>query len=782
MKIKGILKRGLSFAMVFSMAASVLVGCGNSKKKNEESVLQKESSGSKEYVYKTEDINLDGIDFEGANICGLKSVGDKIELVATYKDGNAKVVTFNPDGTDVQSSDFSINKDEELSYVTIDNDGGFYALREAPKGGDASSEASTDEDLPTASDKFSVENKDLFIEQYDASGKVVNSFACPDKSAGGYNFNVFNLAISGDGKLYVADTEGIQEVSFDGGLKTVIDTQKSDSPYKESYFRIYDGKDNQIYAYDFGGTDNVFKFDPAKGELSEPLEELNEVTDFGISFFGGAGYDLYISTGEAIYGYSAEKKEAVKLINYIDSAIELDSGISTMTAVGDGEIVGAIPGFDYKYSLVRLTKVPTDQVKDKKIITLGGIAIDWRVSQEAIKFNRTNDEYQIKIVDYSNGENTVDGSHDEAIQKFDMDIVSGNIPDIMVFFDEQPYKKYQNKGLFYDLKPLFDKDEDLKGIKFLPNMEKAMMTDDGKLYSVFNEFLIGTVLAGQKNTGDKKTLSYKDCDDIISQTGNKYDLAFGPMDQNTALEYGIFYAGDKFVDVQNKKCAFDSDEFKKLLEFAAKFPAEIDYEKLGEDSYSNYGSGQSLFMYKQLSGYTDYRTLKRAILGDEISYIGCPNDEGVNESVIIPDWRYAISAQCECPEVAWDFLKRFWYDDFYAKRNYEYGFPVTESGLKFVADNSMDNPYTINESGEKEYYTDSYPIGGTDVKITPLKQEEVDYLTDFILSVDKVDGNDPEIKKIVTEEAAAFFSGQKSADEVAKIIQNRASIYVNESN
>lgn len=38
-----------------------------------------------------------------------------------------------------------------------------------------------------------------------------------------------------------------------------------------------------------------------------------------------------------------------------------------------------------------------------------------------------------------------------------------------------------------------------------------------------------------------------------------------------------------------------------------------------------------------------------------------------------------------------------------------------------------------------------------------------------------------EIYSIITEEAAPYFAGQKSAEETAKIIQSRVEIYVSEN-
>ena len=39
---------------------------------------------------------------------------------------------------------------------------------------------------------------------------------------------------------------------------------------------------------------------------------------------------------------------------------------------------------------------------------------------------------------------------------------------------------------------------------------------------------------------------------------------------------------------------------------------------------------------------------------------------------------------------------------------------------------------------------------------------------------------DQSIIDIVKEEAAAYFAGQKSAEDVAKLVQSKANIYINE--
>jgi hypothetical protein len=57
------------------------------------------------------------------------------------------------------------------------------------------------------------------------------------------------------------------------------------------------------------------------------------------------------------------------------------------------------------------------------------------------------------------------------------------------------------------------------------------------------------------------------------------------------------------------------------------------------------------------------------------------------------------------------------------------------------------------------------------------------YIADFYELISRADGLVEEsgpIKVIVDEETAAFFAGQKTAREVAEIIESRVQVYVNE--
>ena len=68
-----------------------------------------------------------------------------------------------------------------------------------------------------------------------------------------------------------------------------------------------------------------------------------------------------------------------------------------------------------------------------------------------------------------------------------------------------------------------------------------------------------------------------------------------------------------------------------------------------------------------------------------------------------------------------------------------------------------------------------------EIKADPLSKEETAKVMDLIKSINRAANYDEELLKIVQEESAGFLEGQKSAQEVAGIIQSRAKIYINEN-
>ena len=137
-----------------------------------------------------------------------------------------------------------------------------------------------------------------------------------------------------------------------------------------------------------------------------------------------------------------------------------------------------------------------------------------------------------------------------------------------------------------------------------------------------------------------------------------------------------------------------------------------------------------------------------------------------------------MSSKSENKEGAWEFLRYFLS---YEYQKGSYGFPTNLKLYEELKQEAMQRPYYYDENDQKVEYDASYYLDGVDIPIPPMTEEEVQEVEDFLFSLNQVTVYDDDLMNIITEEAEAYFEGQKSAKEVAAIIQSRAQIYVNEN-
>ena len=125
---------------------------------------------------------------------------------------------------------------------------------------------------------------------------------------------------------------------------------------------------------------------------------------------------------------------------------------------------------------------------------------------------------------------------------------------------------------------------------------------------------------------------------------------------------------------------------------------------------------------------------------------------------------------------------------------YEVGLPLNRAAFKTALDKAMEIEY--EKDAEGHYLLDAngerIPTskGGMSVSMdgesimdftlwamTPAQAEK---LRGVVESADRAVDMNATVAGIVRTEAAAFFAGQKSAEEVARLIQSKVSLYVSE--
>ena len=805
---RGFLKRSISAALVFAMTAVLFTGCGK-KNDNSGDLVNQVSQGSKDYVFAQEMIDIES----GVDLSRIMYNGDKVFVSAFTSDGSTDLYSFYSDGSDFRKTTLDGTDNKNFSFFTMDKDSNIYAVyyiyhwsdyydEEEASESDASEEGSLDDAADQASAevteneetdaagmsdesaeeasaednarKMVVEEQqddECYLAKFDWEGNLIYQVDLMAEYGDEDNYlSVSGMILTDDNELVLSINSGLYKYSENAGFTTLLKPDENAS----RYYQLFKGFEGKVFVLSYGDQGmELCQFDTKTGKMGEPSSLFTGYPDY--SFFGGNGYDLYCCKKDGVYGIDFEKNELTKLLDFVDSDIEITSSTGMMVGISDVEFVSLVPDMDYNFYAARFTKIPADQVVDKTIITMGGYYMNYDIRKKAFEFNKENPNYKIKFVDYSSYDD--EGEYGAGIEKMNMDIVSGNTPDILVLSYDMPVDSYINKGLFYDMSGYLNNDSDISNVELLTNVLDALRTGD-KLYQITPSFTIGSMVVKTKFTEGKDVLTFKDCKELMEKTGVKKEVLFGNISRETFLSYGLNYSGNNYIDWANKSCSFNSDSFVEFLEFANGFPETYEYLDMENYKDSLYHEDESLFNIVTISNVRSYAFMRYLQFGEDISFVGYPNDMGVNNSVIIPDVRLAISAQSQNKDAAWEFVSSLLMEDYQDK--IDYSFPIRKSSFEKKAEECSRKPYFMDGTKKIEY-DDTYYMDGVPVNAPNLTSEDILFMTNFIKSVTMLSSNNTSVNNIINEEASAFFSGQKGAKEVADIIQSRLSIYVNEN-
>ena len=382
----------------------------------------------------------------------------------------------------------------------------------------------------------------------------------------------------------------------------------------------------------------------------------------------------------------------------------------------------------------------------------------------------------------------------QSYTKLNNDIIAGNIPDILVLDNGMPIDSFIAKGIFANIDDLIKNDEELSKLEFMDNAFEAFRVD-GALYRVIPRFTVNTWLAKKSLVGDRTSWTMDDVKQAATKlTGEKtiFGTEHGGSTREMFMNQVMEFCGRDFVDVNTGKCNFDNKLFADLLEYAKTLPSEEEnqsqddeyWEEYWEKYYTQYRENRVLMMPREIGDLNEMKYQMKGMIGEAVSFVGFPTESG-SGSFIRANISYAIADKSANKDGAWQFLRFFLTEDYQRNDNYTYGYsygmPVLKSIVRESANKLMERPYWEDENGNKNYYDDTFYMNGESIILDPFTQAEADQLFDFICSVNKAGFFDENVTKIVNEEAGSFFSGSKSAKDVAAMIQNRVQLYVNEN-
>lgn len=216
-------------------------------------------------------------------------------------------------------------------------------------------------------------------------------------------------------------------------------------------------------------------------------------------------------------------------------------------------------------------------------------------------------------------------------------------------------------------------------------------------------------------------------------------------------------------------------------------------------------TGKQLLTTVSLYGLTDFRGNTFYRYGNDFTFIGFPDESGNGATFTGVGTGFAITTACKEKDAAWDFISKYMTEEYQSDDGYWYEMPTNKAafdkmmeaertpdfpknkeendnrwipeGVVYTYSKGVTNAQGFSETPKSYVWNDS---NGGQTPVYAMTDEEYNAIMELFKNTTTFARYDSSITDILTEEVQAYFEGQKSAEETAKMLQSRIKLYVNE--
>lgn len=563
------------------------------------------------------------------------------------------------------------------------------------------------------------------------------------------------LAVDNSGRLYLlsaADTVHILDPAT-GGSRPL----ESESPL-QALLRLHDGRVGAIAGDSF----REINGQNARWGESYPLPRGAGRPDAGTS------YDLLYQKDGALYGHDLGSGQEVLLLDWLNCDINGARIHDIRQLSADSFLCFSqfAQASGTEQAFLRLRRADESERPEKTVLRLAAVLTGvGGVEQVVQAFNSSDPHCRIELVNYFDFNAGI--TPDQARQKFNTELIAGNIPDLLIL-DDMPMARYIALGMLTDLAPYLEADGQLTREDIMPNV-LAALEQDGCLYTLPTSFSISTAAGLSRVVGKEAGWTQAEFLSLLAQSPNvRQPIAL--TDRSGFLSILTEAGMSRYLDWESGVCRFDSPEYVALLELAATLPAEIDWQ---DPDMPEWGalllrSGEALLSQEDITSFESIAKLE-AMCNEPVTLKGFPADDGFGSSLQLHNC-LAITESCADKEAAWRFLRGQLGAAFQITPGNVRAFPTNQEAFaqKYAQEMSRVTDETWHADPE------------TMVTVVPVTQRQAGQIEALINATTMLESTEEAVLDIIQEEAAAFFAGQNTAAEAAAIIQSRVSVYVNE--
>jgi hypothetical protein len=485
-------------------------------------------------------------------------------------------------------------------------------------------------------------------------------------------------------------------------------------------------------------------------------------------------YDYYSFNRTAIYGYKTDKFIETKIVDLASQTLSVVDIVKLIPLTDGSFAVIAADAVTSSKGLYILSK--TERGDSKITLTIGMTFENPNIREMTEKFNRENSDYFVNLKVYGDDSGTI-SADSPWIMSLNNDIISGDVLDgLFVGNSGISFSDYANKDAFIDLYEFIDDDPELARKDFVKPFLNVL--ESGKsLYRIAPYFYLQTLVAKTSLVGKKAGLSFTELQEIAEK--NNMTLLSDYFSRTRFFDTNGLFRVNNFVDENNGTCSFDSPEFIELLNYAKSLPETSDISA-GDVDPNTFKNNITLVDYAWITDFRDIKEIEKDF-GEPVTLIGFPNETGGSGIVAEATNTISIMASSAHTEGVWEYIKYHLYyqspDILNSGNAPTRSFPLLKSELEKDAAKALEEPYTINtNTGERLYYSE---LGRT-ANYPQNTVSDNEKILDLIENIDSNFTTDLKILNIIIEEVWDFYAGDISAENTAKLIQDRVSTYLAE--
>lgn len=573
--------------------------------------------------------------------------------------------------------------------------------------------------------------RESYLERWSQTGKRLLRLALDEELGQGSSEELTTLVLSPQGTPLLLGMNDLWSLDKAGAVATHFDTAGV------IYTPCLD-RDGRVYLKD-ESTGSLYTID---WDMAAPGQALFQPGPLEAVRPGSGPYDFFLVSDALLKGVVLETGTITTLLRWED--MDLGGAVQDVTWLDEDTYL--TQGYSFASGAVRyldVTRVPRDQVpvkipvrlavpqtqgaKERNMDVLSILPAP--IIDAITDFNLTNGTYQIQAVPYGSA------------QELQL-MLSSEPPDLIYwdYLEEQPYlPSYARRGLLTDLEPLIQADPELELSDFYPSVVSAARARGGGLYAMPLQFYLRSLSAPAEYVGTDMGWTWSRALEVAENLPEGMTL-FGDMDQEELLSNLLDIYITQFSDQAAGTCDFENQDFYDLLTLCREGTAA------GMEPLLN--TEVQLGTLSHFAGET-----LSALAEQDRTLIGYPGAGGNGMNMVL-SVEFSICALGQQQEAAWDFYRTL--------LTPEFQYALGSLQLSVRQDTQQDWEQWFLEYGQGCTEEQSLAVRGL-----PL---EVESYTDY----------DSPLSDIVLEEAAAFFAGDRSIEDTAAIIQNRAEIYLGE--